>query len=128
MPRHKRIALLPLLLVAAAIGLAGCSTTDDDGEDLDQATDEARSTPAPADTDQPLTPVEERGRTLFVETCGSCHTLDAAGTQGAIGPNLDELQADRERVLRAIEQGGTGSGSMPADLYKGEDAQAVAEF
>jgi mono/diheme cytochrome c family protein len=128
MPRPRQIALLPLLLIAAAIGLGACSTTDDDGEDLDQATDEARSTPAPADADQPLTAAEERGRTLFVETCGSCHTLDAAGTQGAIGPNLDELQADRERVLRAIDQGGTGSGSMPPDLYKGQDAQDVAEF
>jgi mono/diheme cytochrome c family protein len=128
MPTRTRTALLPLLLVAAAIGLGACSTTDDDGEDLDQATEEARSTPAPADAEQPLTPATERGRTLFVETCGACHTLDAAGTQGAIGPNLDELQADRERVLRAIERGGTGSGSMPAGLYEGKDAQDVAEF
>ena len=127
MPTPKRAALVPLL-VAAAIGLTACGTTDDEGEDLDQATEEARSTPAPADTEQPLTPAAERGRTLFVERCGVCHTLDAAGTQGAIGPNLDELQADRERVLRAIERGGTGGGSMPAGLYKGKDAQDVAEF
>jgi mono/diheme cytochrome c family protein len=29
------------------------------------------------------------GQKLFVQACGSCHTLQAAGTQGAIGPNLD---------------------------------------
>jgi sulfite dehydrogenase len=129
MPVRTRTALLPLVLVAAALGLAACSSTGDDGgETTNEATDAARTTVEPADPDGPLTPAEEHGRELFVGTCGACHTLDAAGTQGAIGPNLDELQADRERVLRAIEQGGTGSGSMPPDLYKGKDAQDVAEF
>jgi mono/diheme cytochrome c family protein len=27
---------------------------------------------------------------LFVKNCGSCHTFEAAGTQGTIGPNLDD--------------------------------------
>jgi mono/diheme cytochrome c family protein len=31
-----------------------------------------------------------QGKKLFVEKCGSCHTLADAGTQGTIGPNLDE--------------------------------------
>jgi mono/diheme cytochrome c family protein len=32
------------------------------------------------------------GRELFVDTgCGDCHVLEAAGTDGATGPNLDEL-------------------------------------
>lgn len=121
-------SLLPLALIAAAIGLTACSSTGDDEGTTNEAADQARTTPEPANPDQPLSPAEEHGRTLFVQTCGSCHTLDAAGTQGAIGPNLDELQADRERVLRAIENGGTGSGSMPAGLYEGKDAEDVAEF
>lgn len=32
----------------------------------------------------------ENGRELFVQKCGSCHTLADAGTEGAIGPNLDD--------------------------------------
>lgn len=31
------------------------------------------------------------GKKVFVDTgCGSCHTFKAAGTNGAVGPNLDE--------------------------------------
>jgi cytochrome c6 len=29
------------------------------------------------------------GKQLFSERCGSCHTLKDAGTQGVVGPNLD---------------------------------------
>ena len=30
------------------------------------------------------------GKQLFSEKCGSCHTLKDAGTQGVVGPNLDD--------------------------------------
>ena len=33
------------------------------------------------------------GRARFSERCGACHTLQAAGTQGTIGPNLDNAFA-----------------------------------
>ena len=61
----------------------------------------------------------------FAGTCGSCHTLKAAGTSGATGPNLDELKPDLERVKTAIAE---GPSIMPADLYKGADADAIATF
>jgi mono/diheme cytochrome c family protein len=32
----------------------------------------------------------QNGRQLFIEGCGSCHTLADAGTTGEIGPNLDD--------------------------------------
>ena len=36
------------------------------------------------------------GQKVFTHTCGSCHTLAAAGTTGTIGPNLDNaFSADR---------------------------------
>jgi cytochrome c oxidase subunit 2 len=31
------------------------------------------------------------GKTLFTQQCGSCHTLADAGTQGAVGPDLDKV-------------------------------------
>ncbi|MGH3037405.1 MAG: cytochrome c oxidase subunit II [Gaiellaceae bacterium] len=31
-----------------------------------------------------------QGEELFASQCGSCHVLQAAGTQGQVGPNLDE--------------------------------------
>jgi cytochrome c oxidase subunit 2 len=32
-----------------------------------------------------------QGKELFVQNCGSCHVLADAGTQGAVGPNLDTV-------------------------------------
>jgi cytochrome c6 len=126
MRRRLRIltSFAAALLAAAALG--ACGTTDDEGDET--VADETQSTPAEQETEQPLNPAEEHGRALFVETCGSCHTLDAAGTQGQVGPNLDELQVDEAQVLRAIRIGGTGSGTMPPGLYTGEDARDVARF
>jgi cytochrome c6 len=65
------------------------------------------------------------GRQLFIDTCGGCHQLGAADTSGGIGPNLDDVQPDAERVLEAID---AGPGAMPAELLEGEDAQQVADY
>jgi len=71
---------------------------------------------------------DDAARTLFVDQCGSCHVLAAAETEGAIGPDLDQLAADEARVLAAIENGGTGAGQMPAGLLSGQEAQDVAAY
>jgi cytochrome c oxidase subunit II len=45
-----------------------------------------------------------QGEALFTDQCASCHILEAAGSQGQVGPNLDEaLQgADEEFVRESI--------------------------
>jgi mono/diheme cytochrome c family protein len=83
------------------------------------------------------------GKSLFVQSCGSCHTLADAGTQGTIGPNLDDaFAADRaqgfeESTFRNVVLGQirepvtdppTGVPGMPANLVKGQDAQDVAAY
>ena len=79
-------------------------------------------------TEQP-TAQEEEGKVLFIQNCKSCHNLDAVQATGVTGPDLDELGAlDRERVLNAIENGGTGQGRMPAGVLEGEDAEDVATY
>jgi cytochrome c553 len=76
-----------------------------------------------------LTAREEHGKVLFTEACKSCHNLDAVNARGVTGPDLDELGGlDSQRVLNAIERGGSGEGRMPANLYEGEDAQDVALY
>ena len=51
------------------------------------------------------------GKELFVQKCGSCHTLADAGTKGQIGPNLDDafLQARAdglgESTIQAVVRG-----------------------
>jgi sulfite dehydrogenase len=69
-----------------------------------------------------------QGKTLFTQSCGSCHTLKDAGTAGQVGPVLDQIKPNMQRVLNAIKKGGLGSGTMPANLYTGKDAQAVAKY
>jgi mono/diheme cytochrome c family protein len=72
---------------------------------------------------------DEEGKALFIQTCKSCHTLDAVQAHGVTGPNLDELGGlDKERVMNAIENGGTGQQRMPAGLLEGADAEAVSEY
>lgn len=78
---------------------------------------------------QELSASEQRGKELFREQCWSCHTLAAAGARGTTGPNLDRIgEMTTERVLSAIENGGTSEDLMPANLLEGEDARAVAEY
>jgi cytochrome c553 len=79
-------------------------------------------------TEEP-TAQDENGKILFVQNCKSCHNLDAVQATGVTGPDLDELGGiDRERVLNAIENGGTGQGRMPAGILQGEDAEDVAVY
>jgi mono/diheme cytochrome c family protein len=79
-------------------------------------------------TEEP-TASEEEGKELFIQTCKSCHTLDAVNAYGVTGPDLDDLGGlDRQRVLSAIRRGGTGQGRMPAGLLQGQDAQNVAIY
>jgi mono/diheme cytochrome c family protein len=82
-----------------------------------------------ADAEKPAPePVAGPEVTLFSTNCGTCHTLAAADTSGASGPNLDDLQPDAALVAAAIENGGAGSGAMPAGILSGEQAQQVADF
>jgi mono/diheme cytochrome c family protein len=78
---------------------------------------------------EPASEQLQNGKELFVATCKSCHNLDAVQATGVTGPDIDELGGvDRERVLNAIENGGTGQGRMPAGLLQGQDAEDVAAY
>jgi len=72
---------------------------------------------------------EELGKDLFRQHCGSCHNLDAVNAAGVTGPDLDEIgQMSSDRVIGAIEKGGTGQDRMPANLVQDEDAQLIGEY
>ena len=72
----------------------------------------------------------EAGRALFTKgatpACAVCHTLDDAGAAGTIGPNLDELKPDANRVAQAVRN---GIGVMPAfDALSDADVQTLAQY
>ncbi len=71
------------------------------------------------------------GRKVFTEqaqpSCTICHTLQDAGASGAIGPNLDELKPNPERVMAAV-RGGVGVMPAFAALLSAEQIEAVAQY
>ncbi len=59
--------------------------------------------------------------------CTACHTLKDAGSSAEIGPKLDELKPDAQRVANAVRN---GLGIMPAfgESLTEEQIQAVAFY
>jgi mono/diheme cytochrome c family protein len=78
------------------------------------------------------------GKQLFVDRCGSCHTLARAGTTGTTGPNLDA--AFRQSRLDGFTTGTIAgivheqilypaiNGKMPPKIVKGSKAQDIAAY
>jgi mono/diheme cytochrome c family protein len=132
--RPYRVGALGAGLAAVALLAAGCGTGG------------VASAGQPPDT--------QSGQQLFTASCGTCHTLAAAGTSGTIGPNLDNAfaadvkqgypQSSIENVV--LDQIRLGSGPlatyttikngkgftpqtpMPANLVTGQDAIDVAAY
>jgi mono/diheme cytochrome c family protein len=83
------------------------------------------------------------GKELFTQKCGSCHTLADAGTNGKIGPNLDDAFAQSRKdgigqesfagivlaqIAYPVTNPVTGKPGMPANLVTGQDADDVATY
>jgi mono/diheme cytochrome c family protein len=84
---------------------------------------------------------DQAAKELFAGSCGRCHTLAAAGTEGVVGPDLDALlvtggindanqyEGLSTRVIQAVTCGLSGQiGQMPRGILEGENAQEVAQF
>ena len=61
--------------------------------------------------------IYEKGRIIFLEkgNCAACHALADIGSDSNIGPNLNQIRPDINRVIIAVTN---GIGVMPA--YQGE--------
>jgi mono/diheme cytochrome c family protein len=52
------------------------------------------------------------GEAVFASAgCGGCHTLEAAGATGTVGPNLDEAKPEQALVIDRVTH---GKGVMPS--------------
>jgi mono/diheme cytochrome c family protein len=116
--RRARLTLGAALAVAALVAFAGCDLQED------------------SDTD--------RGEQLFVERCGSCHALTAAGTNAEVGPDLDAAFAnsrlsgmDQDTIEGVVEyqiQNPRPASPedtavyMPANLVEGDELVDVAAY
>ena len=59
--------------------------------------------------------------------CGMCHTLQAAGSEGQIGPDLDQLKPLMPQVIAAVIN---GIGVMPTfeGMLSFDEIEAVSYF
>jgi mono/diheme cytochrome c family protein len=67
------------------------------------------------------------GKAVFSESCGSCHTLSAAGTSGQVGPDLNETSLDAGEIEEIVRGGRGGMPAFGGELSDAEIA-AVAKY
>ena len=79
----------------------------------------------PAHSDQ----IFEIGKDVFLNkaNCATCHTLAEAGSNGQIGPNLDQIKPNMMRVMSVVKN---GIGIMPPleELLSAQEIEAVAHY
>ncbi|MGH2939253.1 MAG: c-type cytochrome [Solirubrobacterales bacterium] len=143
----KLLILFVILALAGAVVLAGCggggsSSSESTAEEAPPPAEEEGAEEEPAEEEEAEEPAEEEeeeaggesaasgeGKTIFSTNCASCHTLKAAGASGQVGPNLDELKPDEERVEKQVI---TGGGPMPAfgtkEILTPEEITTVSEY
>ena len=121
---RPRIALL-VLVGALALVAAGCG-----GDDNSSGVEE--TAPATTETTGGDTGGESgdaaNGKTVFASAgCGGCHTFEAAGSSGSVGPNLDDASPSFDAVVTQVTNGG---GAMPAfgDELSEQEIRDVAAF
>ena len=119
----RRFALL-LALLALSIGVAGCGGGEETGatpETIEGTLPEQTTTEAEAPE---VEGDAEAGASVYTSAgCGGCHTLEAAGSSGSVGPNLDESKPD---FALAFDRVKNGQGAMPS--FEGQlDEQQIAD-
>ena len=71
----------------------------------------------------------QKGKEIFLDqgTCASCHALSDVGSQANIGPNLNEIRPDLNRIIMAVKN---GIGVMPAfdGMLSEEEINAVSHY
>jgi mono/diheme cytochrome c family protein len=127
----RRLALLALLALALAVplGLAACGGGEEasptpetiEGPPPTAATTEAETTEEPGST---VEGDASAGEGVYASAgCGGCHTLEAAGSTGNVGPNLDD---SKPSVALTTDRVTNGRGAMPA--FEGQlDEKQIAD-
>ena len=115
-PGRKGLGLFIVVTLLLMIGMLGAvvvfAKEDHEAEAAghgETATGETTTEPAPTTTGEEAatTTGEEApagdpaaGKALFASSgCGGCHTFSAAGTNGSVGPNLDDVLQDKDAAF-----------------------------
>ena len=115
-----------IAFLVCALGLAAAGCGGDDGDDSGAATP-----PPPASTETTGGGAggdAANGEQVFATAgCGGCHTFSKAGSNGSVGPDLDDLAPSFDTVVGQVTNGG---GAMPAfkDDLSEQEIRDVAAF
>jgi cytochrome c553 len=130
--RSMRRAALMLLVLALSVGLAGCGGEQNESALPETVEGTLPENTTPADTGGGEEPEVEgdaaAGEAIFAQNgCGSCHTLEAAGSEGSVGPNLDEAAPELGEAYNVILN---GRGAMPSfeDQLSEQQIADVAQY
>jgi len=125
----RRSALIAVLALAlGATGVAGCGGS----EEASPTAETVEGTlPAGSTAEAPPTSVEggdaAAGEEVWAANgCGTCHVLEAAGSNGNIGPNLDDSEPDTELVVERVTNGAGAMPSFKDDLSEQQIADVAA--
>jgi mono/diheme cytochrome c family protein len=117
-------AVLFIVALAFVLGVAACG-----GGEETTATPETVEGTLPQDTGGTAAKGDAaKGKAIFASAgCGGCHTFSAAGSNGTVGPNLDDSNVSFDAAVKQIENGG---GGMPPfkDRLSEQDIADVAAF
>jgi mono/diheme cytochrome c family protein len=116
--------VLFLAMITAVLVFARESEEEAHGAGTTEEPAETQTVPGPAPEEEEDAGSQgdaEAGAAVFQEAgCGGCHTLEAAGSEGTIGPNLDESQPEFSLVVDRVTN---GSGAMPSFRDRLDDKQ-----
>ena len=128
----RRATLIAIL--ALSLGVAGCGG----GEEVSPTPETVQGTlPEAATTEETATGETTtstlegdpaKGEDVFASAgCGGCHTLEAAGSSGNVGPNLDDAKPPASLVVDRVTN---GQGVMPSfkDQLSEQEIADVAAF
>jgi mono/diheme cytochrome c family protein len=135
-----RLRVLLLLLVGVLFAAAGCGGgeetsplpetvegTVEGGETTTGETTTGETTTGETETEGGQGNAEAGAKVFASAGCGGCHTLEAAGSSGTVGPNLDQAKPDHALVVERVTN---GMGAMPSfkDQLSEQQIQDVAAY
>jgi mono/diheme cytochrome c family protein len=118
---------LSAVLGIVALLMVGCGGDDNGGSADSGTTTQQSATQESTATSGGGADTAAEGKQIFTQNCGGCHTLADAGTNGKVGPDLDQAKPDEATVERQVTNGGS---KMPAfkDRLSAEEIKAVATY
>lgn len=131
LPLFLAVTVLFFVAMIAAVLVLAREPEEEGGHEAGPAETQTQTETEGGTQTQPPPPAAgdaTAGESVFASAgCGGCHTLEAAGSSGAIGPNLDDLAPALDAIVEQVTNGGGGMPAFAGQLSETQ-IQDVAAF